>query len=143
MTVTSTTSTTGAPPATTVQAPGSSLGQDDFLRLLATELQYQDPMNPTDDKDFMAQMAQFSALEQMQNVAGGVAQLGQQNDFAEAVGLIGREVGYTRADGTAASGVATGVSTSGGTVTIAVGADEVGLDAIRSVAAATGGSTAP
>ncbi len=44
------------------------LGKDDFLKLLITQVQNQDPMNPTTDTDFIAQMAQFSSLEQMQNL---------------------------------------------------------------------------
>ena len=44
------------------------MGKDQFLTLLITQLQNQDPMNPTDDKEFIGQMAQFSALEQMQNL---------------------------------------------------------------------------
>src|SRR3712207_7846381 len=46
-----------------------SMGKDDFLKLLVGQLRHQDPMNPMEDKDFMGQMAQFSQLEQMTNVA--------------------------------------------------------------------------
>ena len=46
----------------------SSLGKDEFLNLLVTQLQYQDPLEPSSDTEFIAQMAQFSSLEQMQNL---------------------------------------------------------------------------
>jgi len=49
---------------------GGDLGKSDFLNLLVTQLRYQDPLEPVDDKEFIAQMAQFSALEQMQNMNG-------------------------------------------------------------------------
>ena len=46
----------------------SALGKDEFLNLLVTQLQYQDPLEPSSDTEFIAQMAQFLSLEQMQNL---------------------------------------------------------------------------
>ena len=46
----------------------SELGKDEFMKLLTTQMQYQDPLNPQSDQDFIAQLAQFSSLEQMQNL---------------------------------------------------------------------------
>jgi len=58
-----TTSTTAASTRNT-----SEMGKDQFLQLLVTQLKYQNPLEPMDDKEFVAQMAQFSSLEQMQNM---------------------------------------------------------------------------
>ena len=46
----------------------SELGKEEFMKLLTTQMQYQDPLNPQSDQDFIAQLAQFSSLEQMQNL---------------------------------------------------------------------------
>lgn len=75
------------------------LGKNDFLTLLVTKLQHQDPLNPMDDQDFIAQLAQFSSLEQMHNIAEGIS-TSNQWDYLQmqslnnvmASGLIGKEV---------------------------------------------------
>jgi flagellar basal-body rod modification protein FlgD len=52
------------------RSPGTQeMDKEAFLRLLLTQLKYQDPLSPTQDKEFIAQMAQFSALEQMRNMS--------------------------------------------------------------------------
>ncbi|MBO8141050.1 MAG: flagellar hook capping protein [Firmicutes bacterium] len=72
-----------------VPSAGGELGKDEFLRLLITQLRYQDPIDPVSDQEFLAQMAQFSALEQMNNVA---AQLERLADFELRLGVLGQAV---------------------------------------------------
>jgi flagellar basal-body rod modification protein FlgD len=61
------------------------LGKNDFLQLLVTQLEYQDPLEPMDNTDFIAQMAQFSSLEQMQN-------LSQSSEFQKATLMIDKNI---------------------------------------------------
>lgn len=76
-----------------------TLGKDDFLKLLVSKLQNQDPLKPMDDESFVAELAQFSSLEQMSNIADGIAQQNQMSFLQSqglnnvmASGLIGKEV---------------------------------------------------
>lgn len=68
----------------------SILDKDSFLRLLITQLANQDPTNPVEDREFISQMAQFSALEQMNNVASELRGLRQM--FGLSSNLIGKVV---------------------------------------------------
>jgi flagellar basal-body rod modification protein FlgD len=72
--------------------PQQELGRDDFLRLLITQLTHQDPMSPMEDRDFIAQMAQFSTLEQMTNMAADFSRLTALLSGSEASGALGRTV---------------------------------------------------
>lgn len=75
----------------------NTLGKDDFLKLLMTQLENQDPTNPTDDQQFISQMATFSTLEQITNMATSINNLANaqnQNQFLQASTMIGKEVTY-------------------------------------------------
>lgn len=70
----------------------TSLDRDDFLKLLITQLQHQDPTSPVEDKDFIAQMAQFSSLEQITNMSTGIQKLSGLIASSEASQVLGKTV---------------------------------------------------
>lgn len=79
----------------TKQTGNSELGKDAFLQLLITQLQHQDPTNPMDDREFISQMAQFSSLEQMQNMTKAMGSLlasQQQTQLMNYTSFVGKEV---------------------------------------------------
>lgn len=76
------------------------LGKDDFLTLLITQLANQDPMAPMENTEFIAQMAQFSSLEQMTNMSTGFAQLTTMLSSTEALSTVGKTVDVTVGDHT-------------------------------------------
>jgi flagellar basal-body rod modification protein FlgD len=81
----------------TKSAGSSSLGKDDFLKILMTQLQNQDPLNPMQDQDFISQMATFSSLEQMTNLNSSMdnfVKSAEQNQFMQASSMIGKTVTY-------------------------------------------------
>ncbi len=79
----------------TTEADNSALGKDAFLKILITQLQNQDPTAPMDDKEFIAQMAQFSSLEQMQNMTKAMENLlesQKETQLMSYTSFVGKEV---------------------------------------------------
>lgn len=72
--------------------PQQNLGKDDFLKILITQLSYQDPTAPMQDKEFIAQMAQFSTLEQMTGMAKDFNKLTSMLMGNEASSALGKNV---------------------------------------------------
>lgn len=68
------------------------LGKDEFLTLLIAQLSHQDPTNPMDNTEFVAQMAQFSSLEQMHNMANGFDKIASVMSNNDAIATIGKTV---------------------------------------------------
>ena len=83
----------------TTRETGSTLGKDDFLKLLMKQLENQDPTNPMDDTQFIAQMAQFSSLEQMTNMTDQMQKL-QQITYSQ---FVGKDVSWQKSTDSDAS----------------------------------------
>ncbi|MBY6036089.1 flagellar hook assembly protein FlgD [Fictibacillus nanhaiensis] len=83
--------------AKTKQTGSSMLGKDDFLKILITQLQNQDPTNPMQDREFIAQMASFSSLEQMTNMNSTMQQFltfQSESSLLQQSQMIGKQVTY-------------------------------------------------
>lgn len=114
-------------------ASGSSLGKDDFLQLLVTQLQHQDPLNPMDDREFIGQMAQFTSLEQLSNLASSMDELRHADQISQGIGLIGHELTYESASGSLVAGTATSVQLTDGVIRIEVNDEIISPAAVRAV----------
>jgi flagellar basal-body rod modification protein FlgD len=88
----------GADPARS-QGQAGILGKDDFLKLLIAQLRNQDPLRPMEDKEFIAQMAQFNVLEQMQQLNQAFEAYAAMAQFGQASSLIGKTVVALPRDG--------------------------------------------
>ena len=146
--MTQTTPTGGTTPAqqptpSVAPVPSKQLGKDDFLKLLVAQLQHQDPGNPMDSSQFMGQLAQFSSLEQMTNVATSIDKLTAATSVAQSVGLIGHDLIFDRADGTVGRGVADGILMQNGQVTVDVAGESISPDAITAVGPLVSPTTTP
>ena len=106
----------GAPSGTT-RTPKSSLGKDDFLTLLTAQLRHQDPTGSNSDpSQFVAQMTQFTMLEQITNLVKANEELAASTRRDAAVGLVGRTVTWK-----GGSGVMESVAVRDGKATLTVG----------------------
>lgn len=96
------------------------MGMEDFLKILLTQLTYQDPLKPMDNQEFMAQMAQFTSLEQTQQLNEKMSTLIANQAALQSVGLIGRTVDITTATGGSVTGSVTALSLTGDTPALTV-----------------------
>ncbi len=94
---------------TTTSTGNTSLGKDEFLKILMAQLRNQDPLNPMEDKEFIAQMAQFSTLEQTTNMASLLERFINSQNGGESIlkysEMIGKQVEWKDANGEAGTGI--------------------------------------
>lgn len=120
--------------------PNKTLGKEEFLKLLITELRYQDATNPMEDREFISQMAQFSSLEQMQNLnysfMEGFQALTYQlymNSVNESLNLLGKEVTYLDENNEEQVGIVEALKQKDGLYSAVVDGKEVYLEDIRMI----------
>lgn len=95
--------------AVAARVPQKQLGQKDFLKLITVQLANQDPMKPMEDTAFIAQMAQFTSLEQTTQLAREFASLRATTELNSAGGLIGKQVTVLDEKNEPLTGLVTGV----------------------------------
>ncbi len=76
----------------TSKKPNAAMDKNDFLKILITQLSHQDPTQPLGDKEFIAQMAQFSSLEQITNMSEGLSKVADLVSRSQALNLLGNSV---------------------------------------------------
>ena len=111
---------------TTKSKTNNELGKDDFLQLLVTQLQHQDPLAPMEDKDFIAQMAQFTSLEQMKNMNNAV-------QITQATSYIGKQVTWADSQGIEQRGIVTAIRIVNSEPKVMIGSESLELKKIMSV----------
>jgi flagellar basal-body rod modification protein FlgD len=99
----------------------TSLNSQDFMKLLSVQFQHQDPMKPMEDTAFIAQMAQFSSLEQSNSMVQQITQLTASQGVTEANSYLGHQVTLSDGNGGTVTGQVTGVERASGTPRLVVG----------------------
>jgi flagellar basal-body rod modification protein FlgD len=115
---------------TAATATKKTLGQDDFLKLLAQQFQSQDPMKPMDDSSFIAQMAQFTSLQQSSTMTKDISALKSQQQVATANSYLGHRVTVDIGEGQTVSGDVTGVKMVNGTPQLVVNGEVYALSSV-------------
>lgn len=117
--------------STATTSTQSELDKNAFLSLLITQMQYQDPLDPVDDKEFLAQMAQFSALEQMQNLNTSTEEI----KASSAVGKYAISTSYNDVSGEyeTIEGRVEGYKMENGEAYVMIGEEEVALSAVTEI----------
>lgn len=124
--------------STTTTSTKKTLGQDDFLKLLAQQFQSQDPMKPVDDTAYLAQLAQFTSLEQTNSISTSLTEMKTQQALTTANSYIGHNVTINDGSDTNVTGSVSGVEIQDGTPRLVVGGNTY---AVSSVIKVESGST--
>ena len=113
------------------------MDKDAFLRLLVTQLRYQDPLDPQDNSEFVAQMAQFTSLEQMQNLNDAVTKILdlQSGAHSSAPAFLGLSVTVKDDNGLPFTGIVNAVEYENGKPKLVIDGKRYGMESLQKVTA--------
>lgn len=114
-------------------AQNTKLTQTQFFKVLVAQLTQQDPMNPTDSKDFLGQLVQLQNLQVTSDLSNNFGGMLSQNAFSSASLLLGRVIQGSATDGTPVNGQVSRVSIDGGNVNLQVGTYTVPLKQVTQI----------
>lgn len=117
--------------STTTLTSSAGIGQEDFMRILLTQLQFQDPLKPVDNQQFIAQLAQFSALEINRQQSEKIDTLLTVQSADQAIGLLGKSIEIAGEQNAGAVGQVTAVSFATGEPRLTVRTDTTTLVDVR------------
>lgn len=112
----------------------NDLGKDEFLKILAAQFRGQNPLEPLKDTEFIAQMAQFSSLEQLQNISAKLDSFQEDALWSQYLSLLGKEIYGLNDDGYPIRGLVTGVNFKEGQFRLSIDGEEQEFISLISVA---------
>lgn len=115
---------------TSSRVPQKQLGQADFMKLLAVQFQSQDPMKPMEDTTFIANMAQFSSLQQSSSMAADLKEMRADQQKVTANSYLGHRVTFDTGDAEPFTGDVSGVDVSGSEPKLIVGDKTFSLSSV-------------
>jgi flagellar basal-body rod modification protein FlgD len=119
--------------AAAVSSTSSQVSQNEFLQLMIAQLKSQDPLNPTDSGQYLAQLAQFQSLSDMQQLNSNFSDMLTLQQITQGSSLIGKTISYVNSDGSMNAGKVTGSGVTNGNLMIQVNNDSVQLSQITGV----------
>jgi flagellar basal-body rod modification protein FlgD len=135
-TASTTASTTPATTPARVENPGALLDRDAFLKLLVAQLKYQDPTKPADASQMLAQSAQLTMVDRLNELSEAFAASAATQQLSLAGTIVGRQISFVSADGSAATEVVTSVRVGNDGLVLLTPTHEVPYAAVTEVAAA-------
>ncbi|HET7488824.1 MAG TPA: flagellar hook capping FlgD N-terminal domain-containing protein [Acidimicrobiales bacterium] len=136
--ITGATGAAGLQPAT---ADRSRIDKDTFLKLLVAQLKYQDPSKPVDSSEFVAQSAQFTMVEKLEELAAAAQQSAATERATTASAYLGRSITGADADGNPVKGLVSSVDVTADGIVLHVGDAKVALGTVTNVALAAAPTT--